>query len=167
MTLYSSLSIPMSAEPQKGTSAWWNQERKTELEGKWADGLTSGQIASEMGVSRCAILGKVRRMGLPMRKGLSNQLYPKGETSAFGGAIVRRTRRLGRKVAAAERYVAEVKMELLPPTSVALIDLESHHCRYIVGSSAGDGLALFCGVDKAEGSYCARHARLCYNPYHR
>lgn len=50
-----------------------------------------------------------------------------------------------------------------PVGGVGLLHLEHHHCRAILGRGA-DGLATFCGVPKASGSYCAEHARMFYVP---
>ena len=48
-----------------------------------------------------------------------------------------------------------------PNGGVPLMDLRDHHCRAISGRGA-DGLATFCGADKASGAYCAAHARMFY-----
>lgn len=45
----------------------WPKDRCNLLAAFWSDGLSASQIAGEMHVSRCAILGKAHRMGLQDR----------------------------------------------------------------------------------------------------
>lgn len=53
--------------------------------------------------------------------------------------------------------VALSEVPVAPDGGVPLMDLRDHHCRAISGRGA-DGLATFCGADKASGSYCAAHS---------
>lgn len=44
---------------------------------------------------------------------------------------------------------------------VSLLDAQPHQCRAIVGEEHGNGIAVYCGADKREGSsYCAGHHAL-------
>lgn len=42
----------------------WTDERVVLLKSDWADGRTSGQIATDFGISRGAVIGKLNRLGL-------------------------------------------------------------------------------------------------------
>jgi GcrA cell cycle regulator len=46
----------------------WPNGRSEALRRMWLDGSTSGQIASALGVTRNAVLGRIRRMGLMGRR---------------------------------------------------------------------------------------------------
>lgn len=45
----------------------WTDEMVVDLRKMWADGLTTGEIAKRLGVSKNAIVGKVHRLGLSGR----------------------------------------------------------------------------------------------------
>ncbi len=46
----------------------WTPERYRELARLWDDGLTGGEIAARLGVSRNAVLAKARRLNLKIRE---------------------------------------------------------------------------------------------------
>ncbi|ABC22456.1 GcrA family cell cycle regulator [Rhodospirillum rubrum] len=45
----------------------WNDEKIDRLKKLWADGLTTGEIGKEIGVSKNAVVGKAHRLGLKGR----------------------------------------------------------------------------------------------------
>lgn len=45
----------------------WTEERVTVLRRLWSDGVRGGAIAKQLGASRSAVMGKVRRLGLEAR----------------------------------------------------------------------------------------------------
>lgn len=45
----------------------WPPERTTKLAALWASGQSAGRIADQLGVTRSAVMGRVRRLGLPKR----------------------------------------------------------------------------------------------------
>jgi GcrA cell cycle regulator len=55
----------------------WNDERVGLLKKLWSDGLSSRQIASELGngITRNAVLGKAHRLKLPERKAKEPQRH--------------------------------------------------------------------------------------------
>lgn len=55
----------------------WTDEKAEELRVRWERGESAGIIAAAIGdISRCAVLGKARRMNLPLR--LSSVTKPMG-----------------------------------------------------------------------------------------
>ena len=46
----------------------WNEERLGQLTKLWGQGLSITQIGLKLGVTRNAVVGKVHRMGLPIRQ---------------------------------------------------------------------------------------------------
>src|SRR5262245_6268985 len=69
----------------------WTFERVEDLRRLWAEGYTASQIADELGggFGRCAVLGKVNRLGLVRRKQAAPR-KPKEKTVARGRPILRR-----------------------------------------------------------------------------
>jgi GcrA cell cycle regulator len=41
----------------------WNAERIAHLRARWAQGVSAARIGRELGISRCAVLGKLHRLG--------------------------------------------------------------------------------------------------------
>lgn len=58
---------------------FWEEKRVERLKRLWAEGLTAPQIAGHFaGATRCSILGKAHRLGLPPRtKGARKPVPPK------------------------------------------------------------------------------------------
>ena len=132
----------------------WTTEREQELTDLWAAGRSASEIASEMEApSRSAVMGKVRRMGLPFRA-VSNRVArprrPKMQTKPAAG----NSKRI--KVKPSKPIKAD---EPLPGAKlVSFVDLEHHHCRYMHGNQ-------FCGCKTSPGtSWCPDHYRVVYKP---
>jgi len=127
----------------------WTAEVVDQLTALWAEGLSCSKISRALGhgISRCAVIGKVNRLGLPHRA----------------------------KPAVRKPYVKEYVPKLAPidltplpepaPADlVKLIDLERHHCRFPYGDPLTDVFG-FCGRKKADAMpYCANHAGVVYRP---
>lgn len=68
---------PIQFRPRNGTGNW-NGARVDLLKKLWADGLTGGQIANRMGgLTRMALIGKARRLGLASRARNERIIGPK------------------------------------------------------------------------------------------
>lgn len=120
----------------------WTEERIATLKTLWMAGIATTEIAKELGgISVCGVSGKAKRLGLPNR----------------GRSVSRVTRRqpLIRLLRA--------KAEPLASLNIGLLDLESRHCREVTGRGE-DGLATFCGHQKAEASsFCPHHHAINYS----
>lgn len=156
---------PLSAyrPPTRNIYTFWNQERTEYLIQNWA-GKSASQIANVLGCSRSAVIGRAWRLRMPSKG-------PSERTEIYGPFLPRPRRKSPRPRVRimTEKYFV-IKSQEVPATQpdnspVGLLDLESHHCRYPVGHSDVDGLALFCGAPKWDGlePYCAFHGRMCYN----
>jgi GcrA cell cycle regulator len=127
-----------------------------ELKRLWAAGLSASDIAGELGggISRCAVLGKVMRLGLTHRK--SPQFKP-------GPPRPKATTR--------ERPVVPLSPSPLPslppgaPVSaqkprmrrLQLLQLQDNHCRWTIGDPR-ERPFYFCAADRRRGdAYCAFH----------
>jgi GcrA cell cycle regulator len=137
----------------------WTDDRVEALKRLWADGLSAGQIAKQLGgVTRNAVIGKVHRLGLS------------------GRAAPSKPARLDRPSRPA-RVVHETRLRIIPPGPplpppspepsdrpvVALMDLGLCMCRWPIGDPRDPGFG-FCGVRTAEGRpYCLRHEAVAYD----
>lgn len=113
----------------------WNDERIELLKSLWAEGLTTGEIGRQLGVSKNAVVGKAHRLGL------------KGRPSP-----IKRTKK-------AKKEEAPAKQPEQPPS---LVDLAAHTCRWPIGDPRDDDFH-FCGKQALAGKpYCGEHAAIAY-----
>lgn len=141
------------------TMAWWTPERMAELERRWRDGETASEIVEAMGAfSRCAVQGKLHRMGLSrgFRSGPRKQ-PPKRHIS--GPIMFRVPPPMPRQ---APQMAADASAPH-PSSRCDLMGLTNQRCRWPVTEGSP---FLFCGhpgADAAHGvSYCPYHARMAY-----
>lgn len=144
----------------------WTEERIERLRAMVKDGLSGRQIATALGVTRNAVIGKASRLKLGLHGKGVREPAPKSPNrgNATAGSILRR-------LAARKEQEARSESKVMPrlPTYRAsavdepgvdctyLLGLNSHTCRWPVGAVTGAG-QLFCGARRAEGSsYCAEH----------
>jgi GcrA cell cycle regulator len=134
----------------------WTTERVAMLRTCLSAGLTCGQIAREIGVSRNAVIGKVNRLGLS-----------RGRSATGSGtrvAVSRRrphvlTQRFGLEVMFSPEHVRE---DVVSAEPCSLLNLAPQKCRWPI-SAAGTANLSFCGNITAGGmSYCIGHARMAY-----
>jgi GcrA cell cycle regulator len=155
--------------------SWNNPARVEKLKRLWDEGHSASVIARQLGVTRNAVIGKVRRLHLAHRA-------PSGAHSAQGVSVTRDYRhassalasRLDVRTFGADRPRIDCRKlprPHWPPLALAdktdtpkvsTFDLEAKHCRW----PCGDPLEisprdpLFCGDPRIPGtSYCERHLR--------
>ena len=141
-------------EQRRKVEPWWNPGRVGDLKSHWESGLSASQIGDLMGVTRNTIIGKAHRLGLSPRKPrvwleageprkqrksrMKKVVYPEGMPEAL--------------------YAPEPVLE---PRPVSIGSLQERHCRFIVSPDGEE--VQYCGAQKAWGSYCGYHARMCYH----
>lgn len=134
----------------------WTSERVLLLKNCVNAGLSCGQIAQEIGVSRNAVIGKINRLGLS--RGRSAVTSRPRE-----GAPTRAPRVLTQRKALQALFASEpVVVDVVSAEPCSLLDLAPGTCRWPIG---GVGIAdfTFCGNTTAAGmSYCVGHARKAY-----
>lgn len=154
----------------RSIAAGWTDERTTKLRKLWLEGLSASQIAKRLGgVTRCAVIGKVHRLGLVVagRAEASAPVIRRGPVhpKALVGSR-------SKSVPAQARHFKSAPEDARPPRqvvrrsdpnetgSLTLLELRRHHCKWPFGSEAP---FTFCGAKpKGEGPYCERHARKAY-----
>ena len=145
----------------------WTDEQITTLRERWAAGDSASVIASRLGtVSRCAVIGKARRLALPSRKPTTRIPHPPRPKAPPRPVLTKVKNRFvfSDKFKAAkpspERF-ALPQQQAADVAKVAFADLLPHHCRWPVGEPTTG----FCGCDKVPGlPYCKAHAARAYNP---
>ena len=137
----------------------------------WDNGSTSSEIASELGVTRNTVMGRVSRM--KARGDIKFRILNVKEKEPKKVPAISPTKK--------ERILYVLPTYPLRPSArrkpekivdepvqqrvgnVTLMELSYKHCRYIVGANKLRGV-LYCGNDKGRGAYCISHATLCYYP---
>lgn len=129
----------------------WNEERVEQLRVLWDKGHTASQIADELGgaISRSAVLGKVRRLKLPMRV---VEARPKS----------RKTQTLSNRIKRNKPFV-RFALECPPPVEIdgariTTMSLAQGQCKYPYGDPKDEGFH-YCG-NKADGVYCEYHTAI-------
>jgi hypothetical protein len=121
----------------------WTLPHDSLLEACLAEGKSASMIADalnkEFGTvySRCSVIGRAARLRVHDGNG------------SVPGTVASTTRRMSLR----GPVVAPVNVEPVP-----LLELRPFHCRAVLNERGDDGLALFCGVNRCEGSsYCDHH----------
>ncbi len=146
---------------------FWTPERVDQLKALFAEDLTAGQIHREMGApTRCAVLGKLHRLGLKRDDSRAVRIVRMRQGIASAGS-----RREARSTPFSKpRAVAAPPIAPAPPPTPApakpcgLLELTNETCRWVV-SGEGEPF-LFCGALEADISnkvpYCPAHHRIAY-----
>lgn len=131
----------------------WSQRDHEAMLKLAASGLSGSEIANRMTerlrfpVSRNAVIGRLHRAGLPLGKQVD--VAPS----------VPRVRAARPKPAPKPKPVVQpvVKRRCDDVATVALLDLQPHHCKWPVGDPGAPGFG-FCGDTRIDGTpYCAGH----------
>jgi GcrA cell cycle regulator len=123
----------------------------------WQAGFSSSQIATELGCTRNAVIGKVHRQGWS-RSGARGTPKPRQRSRAPVVRLVT-SRNRGRRPATAPSAPAPLAVIVCEPKGI--LDIGAGECRYAVA----DDPFRFCAAPVAGAlRYCADHARLSYQP---
>lgn len=142
----------------------WNEKRVERLTKLWADGLSSSEIAAELGggLSRNAVIGKVHRLNLPGRR-LQARLDQHREKRLKKRTTIARWRRDGTSLKLMETTTGTAPE--LPgdhaPNPIGILELTTETCHW---PAFGEGLnTTFCGDVTVRGfSYCLHHCQIAY-----
>jgi GcrA cell cycle regulator len=125
----------------------WNAGNVETLKALLADGHSTREIAQRLGLTRNAVIGKVRRLGLILSPVRHPPKRPK----------------LGRPELP---FVDRAKRTPPPPPRkqsgpVHFRGLEQHHFRWIPGEPETQ---MYCGNERTDSSpYCSHHTRISYS----
>ena len=143
--------------------ATWTTERVVLLKNGINAGLSCGQIAREIGVTRNAVIGKVNRLGLSRLKGMAaGQLGLARRRKNARPKFVTQHRLL--RALWAEPQLADAEVASDSANRRTLLELQRWHCRWPLGDPASESFG-FCGNKPVDGlPYCPAHARRAYRP---
>jgi hypothetical protein len=145
----------------------WDAGRTSALAAGVMDGKTYGEIATEMGVSRCSVIGAAHRSGIyrgdfmaatprPPRERAATPRRPRDQTP--------RARRRQPEPQPAPPPAPSPPAVDAPIGGVTLLAAGYGQCRYVVGDAAAEA-TLFCGGRVVAGcSWCAEHAQRVFTP---
>jgi len=133
----------------------WTTERVDQLRSCFNAGLSCGQIAHEIGVSRNAVIGKINRLGL------SRSRSPTAPRTH--GTPMRRPQVLTQRLVLKALFASEpVVDDVVSSEPCSLLNLAPRKCRWPI-TAGGTSEFTFCGnVTTGDISYCAGHARMAY-----
>lgn len=155
--------VRVGPPPNLDGDAWWTKERVALLKKLWVEGRSGGQIATRLGVTRNAVLGKIHRLGLPGRE-------PRMPVAKIG-ATSRRPRET-RAFHYTEPPVPVLRaipdLGPAPDEVIHVLNVKESMCRWPIGDPKSPKFR-FCGRPRASSStcYCAHHAAIAYEPKHR
>jgi hypothetical protein len=153
------------------TPSMWTPQNLIKLKELWASGLGGTEIARELHTTRCAVLGKVHRMGFPKRK-------PDQMTKNRPRTAKHKTYHIQRSQPTPELKPTRglpMAIEPIPVVDggISILELENQSCRAIIGTGA-DSAARYCGSPirgniityrgLGRSSYCPEHSVLYYQP---
>jgi len=146
----------------------WTEERIDLLKKLWADGLSCSQIAARIGggLSRSAIIGKVRRLKLKGRSDVALKLVQKRQAAA-NRPVHQATPRAAVKAVAPPVRVKPAPVRLVVDNAdgpgVPFLDIAARgQCRWPLWGLDDHAVEdlRYCGHATAEGqTYCERHRR--------
>lgn len=154
-------------------SDFWSDESRVEkLKLMWTEGLSGSKIGLVLGCTRCAVISKAHRIGLPMRGGLRGKARQNRYMTA-PTQIAKRTRPANnnsplrailRQPTTAHHPHQDAADDLAIPVAhrKKLVDLETGDCRWPIGDPQHADFG-FCGKPQLGGTpYCTAHARRAY-----
>lgn len=151
----------------------WTPARVAHVTEQWAAGLSAGEIAMQVGVTRSKVMGKIHRLGLPTRKVVTRA--PRLPTP-------RRAKSENGKDGAATQYINKPRSPQSPPVEqpantiprkqrktlmelTETTDPARTTCRYPYGDPQDKGF-FFCGAETLPSKpYCSGHYKLAYHRY--
>lgn len=142
----------------------WTDEFSGRLVALVGDGFSFSQIASQMGVTRNAAIGRAHRLGLNGKfygRIYSRKTPEEIEAAKRSKAARRNERRRAERMNIVKPVVnlASLRCVEVEPLHKSLADLGRNDCRY----PYGDGPYTFCGRAQQEGhSYCGPHMALSF-----
>jgi GcrA cell cycle regulator len=164
---------PGKAINMSANCATWTSERIELVKRCLHAGLSCGQIAREIGVSRNAVIGKITRLGLSRPKDVIGSQLEQRHAARLARPKTARTWRP--KHPRLNIFAQHVLMGALPRPQpraedipiyngrgCTLFELSQRKCRWPISNPGGEDFC-FCGNEPVEGlPYCLGHARIAY-----
>jgi GcrA cell cycle regulator len=158
--------VEVEAMTMIGTQTMWTTERIALLKNRIDAGLSCGQIAREIGVSRNAVIGKANRLGLSRFKSAAGTKPERTGTRKIARpGIITQHKNLRALWAKPQTAFGEVSGD--SANRCSLFELQQWHCRWPISEPGAEDFG-FCGNKMVDGlPYCEAHARMAYRPGRR
>jgi GcrA cell cycle regulator len=152
----------------------WAPAHSDALRKYFAMGMSFAEIARAINkefkthFSRCAAIGRARRLGLGFTKRLEQltSTVPKAQSSNLH-SMVKSQEALAKWLArlAHRKELPKLRCAEVEPRGLSLLELKVGDCRYPYGGDEEGEAISFCGRPKRKGSsYCHAHFHLTQNP---
>ena len=146
------------------THSPWTEQRVAMLRKLAGTSNSCNEIAALLGggLTRNAVIGKMSRLGLSTgnTKGGVPRTRSSGAKTSARTVIERSLTARARQFA----FRSAPDAGMATPLAIGILDLEPHHCRWVLDTRAPTGLALYCGHTTYPGRpYCLAHCCLAYN----
>ena len=142
----------------------WTTERLELLKSRFEAGSSCRQIASDIGVSRNAVIGKLSRLNLTREKSLDAPRPARKQAAKGRLKAEPRLQYQMLKALFARPQPAADDEPIHNEHCCSLLELSEARCRWPI-STPGAADFRFCGNTPSQGlPYCAGHTRLAYRP---
>lgn len=146
----------------------WSSERIEELKRCFEAGLSSSQIARELGVTRNAVIGKMSRLGLSRPRDAAARHFEQKRAGKLAHPKRPRLPVFTQRALLTAAFSAAPALADAPAIhdgrGCTLLELGHGKCRWPIDHPGGEDV-FFCGNEPVRGlPYCAGHARLAYRP---
>jgi GcrA cell cycle regulator len=164
----------------------WTDEAVEELKKMWDKGMTTGQIAKVLNVTKNSIIGKVHRLCLtarpsPIKKSSNsekkdtkqtkaekvektekNEKIEKTEKATKTKAATPKAEKTKETITKTKEEVAKVETPAVEELNIPLVKLDNHTCRWPLGDPRDEDFC-FCGKKIKTGqTYCEEHSAIAY-----
>jgi GcrA cell cycle regulator len=142
----------------------WTDEVVEELRKMWDRGMTTGQIAKALNVTKNSIIGKVHRLCLTARPSPIKKASAKTEKkpATESKKVATTLSKSSMETVADVAPVVEKTENYVEETNIPLVKLDNHTCRWPLGDPRDDDFC-FCGKRIKTGqTYCEEHAAIAY-----
>ncbi|MBO5038748.1 MAG: global cell cycle regulator GcrA-like protein [Alphaproteobacteria bacterium] len=144
----------------------WTDEAVEELKRMWDRGMTTGQIAKALNVTKNSIIGKVHRLCLTARpspiKKVPAKKAPAAKKESSKPVKESRKTSVAAPVTKKEEKNTPQTASFVEETNIPLVKLDNHTCRWPLGDPRDDDFC-FCGKKVKTGqTYCEEHSAVAY-----
>lgn len=143
----------------------WTDEAVEELKRMWDRGMTTGQIAKALNVTKNSIIGKVHRLCLTARPSPIKKVPAKKAPAAKkeNSKPVKESRKTSvTSLTKKEEKNTTEPVSFVEETNIPLVKLDNHTCRWPLGDPRDDDFC-FCGKKVKTGqTYCEEHSAVAY-----
>ena len=133
----------------------WTDEAVEELKKMWDKGMTTGQIAKVLGVTKNSIIGKVHRLCLtarpsPIKKSTNSEkkdtkpAKTEKNTTKKAKTTAPKAEKVKEVVIEKKEEVTKVETPTIEELNIPLIKLDNHTCRWPLGDPRDEDFC-FCG----------------------